>query len=135
MKTLVVQAVVIGAIISTNVFAENKLPLYQCNNSIDTNKNSEAAHSCSGCTRLKDQTIELKVSPQGNFVMRVSYKNNVPTSSQTFQDCKVFDKSNWSCDFADKTKAQYTHSMSNGIYTFRFWDPSIIVMSYACAKE
>ncbi len=108
---------------ASSAFAESgEYEAYNCGQS------TANANSCSGCQKINDVSLTLKVQPLNNTVLLVRYNNNQVATTVAYENCKVVDKNNWQCE------TRYAiHTMRDGIFT------EIIVTNgsskLACAKK
>lgn len=94
----------------------SKLQVYEC-------KTRYEANTCSsGCKAIEDVQIEFKVNVEKSLVTRIDYENGKQSGSVSFENCKVIDVKNWSCEQESDTNSSTwnaTQSMANG--RFQAW--------------
>ena len=120
--------------ITSNSYA--KYQLYEC-------KNSSDAMSCSGtCKKVKGFTIDLKIDKEKNVIIKTTYWtdkalgfNNKIVSTDSLNNCKVIDNSNWICNDEIKNELRdriviltETEGTTNGNY-YRYSDIKSITLS------
>lgn len=120
--------------ITTNSHA--KYQLYKCENPSD-------AMSCSGtCKKEKGSTVDLKIDKEKNIIIKTRYLtnkelgfNNNIVSTDSLNNCKVIDNSNWICNSEIKNELRdrsviytETEGMTNGNY-YRYSDMKLITLS------
>jgi hypothetical protein len=96
---------------------ENKLDLYLCQSQSD-------ARSCSGsCKKNEGLKVEFKVNVEKSEVISIVHKDGKQSGSHAYENCKVVDKTNWSCTDEERntySSSQWTKSMANG--QFYYWN-------------
>ena len=111
-------------IFSANSLAsgETKMTVYECPTLTDS-------MSCSStCIKNENMKWEFKVNVNKSLIIKNRYVSNKLVHSDSLDNCKVVDESNWICKNVIDAKLTHTFSMTNGIYSFQI--PGVAM----CAK-
>lgn len=105
-----------------------KYEAYEC-------PNQESAQECSALCKKENMQLEFKVNREKNFVMILMYEGGKGAGSSTFDNCKIIDTDNWSCE-RDSRISMMRMAMKNGVYDRTMHDlTGRLVNFYSCAKR
>ena len=100
-------------LIHVNLYAE-KLTYYECPTEKDASRCSRK------CEKDDSALVEFDVSIQRNIVIKKNFDSLSGDRIVFLENCKIFDKNNWSCSkyssFPNNEYQSFSQSMINGIF-------------------
>lgn len=118
------------SIYSLNSFAWGwgKYNLYDC-------PNQESAEACNTLCKKDNVQLEFKLNQQKNFVMALLYEGGKSAGSSTYDNCKIIDAENWSCE-RDSKLSMVRIAMKDGLFERKMLDLTGRLSNfYSCAKR
>lgn len=114
--------------LNVNAWGWGKYEAYDC-------PDRDSAEACNTLCKKQNMQMEFKVNQQKNFVMILSYEGGKSAGGSTFDNCKIIDSDNWSCE-RDSKLSMMRIAMKDGLFVEKLIDLTGRLRNfYSCGKR